>query len=424
MKLQLLSAGIILVISLYLIKTKSKTKNNVCKTFEDYYTDRDRNENCHYNPDGELTVPEIIKRWGYPVETHYVTTEDGYILTLFRIPYGKKSTLKQPGKPVLLQHGYKATSKCFISTGEKSLGFLLADHGYDVWLGNFRGSIYSRNHTQLSDTEKKFWDFSFHEIGLYDIAAKIDYVNKYRKQKIIYLGFSMGTTTATVYSSTYPDIAENKVKIFIYFAPFIFTNEIGSYTYKGLQIWPYIEPILRTLGKGQLFPRPFDDLNIQLWKFLCYPYPVQMKICQILDMWSFGFDYEQIDPETYPVTLLQLLETTSVKTVTHISQLLKSEEFQQFDYGEEGNLKKYRSEKPPQYDLSKLRVPIYLIRSDNDNLSTKSGIERFNASIPERVKPYDIYVVNYKKFNHIDFVFSKDVVPLLYNHLIQFMNNL
>lgn len=66
--------------------------------------------------------PEIIKRWGYPVETHYVTTEDGYILTLFRIPYGKKSALKQPGKPVLLQHGYKATSQCFISRGEKSLG--------------------------------------------------------------------------------------------------------------------------------------------------------------------------------------------------------------------------------------------------------------------------------------------------------------
>lgn len=57
MKLQLLAGGIILVISLYLIKSKSK--NNVCKTFEDYYTDRDRNENCYYNPDGELTVVSI-----------------------------------------------------------------------------------------------------------------------------------------------------------------------------------------------------------------------------------------------------------------------------------------------------------------------------------------------------------------------------
>lgn len=121
-------------------------------------------------------------------------------------------------------------------------GFLLADHGYDVWLGNFRGSTYSRNHTQFSDTEKEFWDFSFHEIGLYDIAAKIDYVSKYRKQKIIYIGFSMGTTTATIYSSTYPKLAEDKVKIFIYLAPFIFTNGMGTYSHNGLYyMWPYLE---------------------------------------------------------------------------------------------------------------------------------------------------------------------------------------
>lgn len=57
-----------------------------------------------------------------------------------------------------------------------------------------------------------------------------------------------------------------------------------------------LQPIFRTVGNGQLFPRPFDNLNTQFWKFLCYPYPIQMKMCLILDMWSFGFDYGQIDP--------------------------------------------------------------------------------------------------------------------------------
>ena len=33
---------------------------------------------------------ELITSKGYPLETHYVTTEDGYILTLFRIPHGRK----------------------------------------------------------------------------------------------------------------------------------------------------------------------------------------------------------------------------------------------------------------------------------------------------------------------------------------------
>ena len=31
-------------------------------------------------------VPELIDYWGYPVETHWVTTADDYILTVHRIP--------------------------------------------------------------------------------------------------------------------------------------------------------------------------------------------------------------------------------------------------------------------------------------------------------------------------------------------------
>ena len=32
---------------------------------------------------------KIVKDYGYPFEQHYVTTSDGYILKLFRIPHGK-----------------------------------------------------------------------------------------------------------------------------------------------------------------------------------------------------------------------------------------------------------------------------------------------------------------------------------------------
>lgn len=32
------------------------------------------------DPDEDLNATQIIARWGYPVETHVVTTEDGYIL--------------------------------------------------------------------------------------------------------------------------------------------------------------------------------------------------------------------------------------------------------------------------------------------------------------------------------------------------------
>jgi hypothetical protein len=38
-------------------------------------------------------------------------------------------------------------------------GYVLADEGYDVWLGNARGNTYSMWHTKFTTQEKKFWDF-------------------------------------------------------------------------------------------------------------------------------------------------------------------------------------------------------------------------------------------------------------------------
>lgn len=66
--------------------------------------------------------PEIIARHGYPIETHEVTTEDGYILNLFRIPYGKEGKPKLQGPPVLLQHGIAENSVIFVYIGNQSLG--------------------------------------------------------------------------------------------------------------------------------------------------------------------------------------------------------------------------------------------------------------------------------------------------------------
>ena len=53
---------------------------------------------------------EIIKNRGYPAEVHYVTTEDGYIIQIQRIPYGLESG-PASGKPVVyLQHGLLSAS--------------------------------------------------------------------------------------------------------------------------------------------------------------------------------------------------------------------------------------------------------------------------------------------------------------------------
>lgn len=87
--------------------------------------------NCGYNPDDYLNVPQIIRRHGYPSETHTVKTIDGYLLTIFRISGSKDG--KKGGQPVLLQHGLGGDSAPWVICDNNSLGkFLIAccSHAY------------------------------------------------------------------------------------------------------------------------------------------------------------------------------------------------------------------------------------------------------------------------------------------------------
>lgn len=116
--------------------------------------------------------------YGYPVEVHTdIQTEDGYLLTLFRIPYGiKLNNSGVENKPVVfLFHGLLLSAEDWVVLGpEKSLAFILADAGYDVWLGNARGSTHSRKHVKYNPTwNGKFWDFRFVPIKYLKICIKL-----------------------------------------------------------------------------------------------------------------------------------------------------------------------------------------------------------------------------------------------------------
>ncbi|RDX61607.1 Triacylglycerol lipase 2, partial [Mucuna pruriens] len=133
----------------------------------------------------------VAEPQGYKCEEHKVTTEDGYILSLQRLP-ARGSGVKADKPPVLLQHGLflDAISWLFNSPDE-SLGFVLADNGYDVWLGNARGTKYSRGHTSLLPNDKGYWDWSWDELASYDLPAFVKYVYSLTGQQMHYAGHSL-----------------------------------------------------------------------------------------------------------------------------------------------------------------------------------------------------------------------------------------
>lgn len=64
----------------------------------------------------------MISRDGYPAEAHIVTTEDGYLLSLHRIPGGLDS------QAVFLQHGLLGSSADWVISGRgKALGNLFTE---------------------------------------------------------------------------------------------------------------------------------------------------------------------------------------------------------------------------------------------------------------------------------------------------------
>lgn len=63
---------------------------------------------------------------------------------------------------MLFQHGIEDSAvQWIINSEELAPAFIASRAGFDVWLGNNRGTDFSLNHTSLSPKSKEFWDFDW-----------------------------------------------------------------------------------------------------------------------------------------------------------------------------------------------------------------------------------------------------------------------
>ena len=116
----------------------------------------------------------------FNTESHVSYTPDGYILKIFRV-LPESADPQDFSRPVaFIQHGLLNTAENWVGSKEYSLASKMIEEGYDVWLGNSRGNLYSRGHLVMDpERDSKYSQFSFYEMGIYDIPSMIDYVRNY-----------------------------------------------------------------------------------------------------------------------------------------------------------------------------------------------------------------------------------------------------
>lgn len=190
--------------------------------------------NCKVNEKSD-DVLELVRNAGYKGESYRVQTEDGYVLKMQRLlPQTGVSSSKPP---VFLMHGLVATAADFVMTGPKiALAYFLSDNGYDVWLGNARGNKHSMKHKTLSVNSREFWNFSWNEIGHYDLPAMFDFMlNNTKSSKAFFVGHSQGTTSLLVFLSTRPEYNEKVIEAhlmapagFMKYLPHPFVRAMGE----------------------------------------------------------------------------------------------------------------------------------------------------------------------------------------------------
>ncbi|XP_075976480.1 lipase 3-like [Anticarsia gemmatalis] len=343
-----------------------------------------------------MNATQIIKDDGYKSEEHDVLTDDGYMLTLHRILPNSKITFKQT---VVLHHGLLGSSEDWLLLGpNRALPYLLADHGFDVWLLNARGNKYSRAHVNTYIKPKEYWNFSWHEMGIYDLPATLTYINELSVgADLHFIGHSMGATALLVLLSSIPEY-NDMVKSATLLAPLAFMGHT-----KG--------PLkhVADLRSKRNYTGPPDYL-MKVGKF---SQGIIRKFCKgnsrtCSNTLLLAADGGKVIPDAMMMEKILAHATGggSMKTLIHYMQLIKSGQFRTFNYDTQKNKKTTRV-----YNLRTVSTSLSLFSAASDWLSSPWDIVPLLLKL-DNVKLH--HIVKAADFGHLDFVWSLDAPKLVF----------
>jgi lysosomal acid lipase/cholesteryl ester hydrolase len=187
--------------------------------------------------------------------------------------------------------------------------------------------MYSRNHTSLDPELEPFWQFSWDQMGRYDLPAMLDLaLGISGAEQLTYVGHSMGTTAFWVMMNWRPWM-NSKIGLMVGLAPVAAVPNMYSPLRHIAPIARQVERVLSLTGQYEFGAR--DSLFSDLGETLCHGVTRadsrDESACAVPENIIFsiaGFDAPQMNFTLLPVILGHTPAGTSSRTMLHFAQVI------------------------------------------------------------------------------------------------------
>ncbi|XVF57823.1 hypothetical protein PTKIN_Ptkin07bG0013500 [Pterospermum kingtungense] len=367
---------------------------------------------------------------GYKCEEHEVKTQDGYILNMQRIPEGRVARsggrTRNKKQPILIQHGVLVDGMTWLlNSPEQNLPMILADKGFDVWIANTRGTRFCRQHVSLDPSQPEFWDWSWDELVSYDLPAVFDFVFNQTRQKIHYIGHSLGTLIGLASFSEGHQADTLKSTAFLSPVAYLshMTTALGVVTARA-----FVGEITTLFGIAEFNPK--GQQASAFLKSLCnYPGVDCYDLLSAITGHNCCLNSSTVD-----LFIKNEPQPTSTKNMVHLAQKASTKQkfaavrdgvIAKYNYGRSDyNLMHYGEAKPPIYNISNIPhdLPIFISYGGRDALSDVRDVQL----LLDHLKFHDVgkLMIQYiKDYAHADFIMGINAKDIVYNKVVQFFQN-
>lgn len=343
--------------------------------------------------DGETTTPVSARvrralRCGDPT-IHDFETDDGVTLRLTRFEGGSKG-------PVILSPGFGTSALAYtIDTTETNLPEYLHEHGYDVWVLDYRASpALPSGGTQ----------FTLDDIARYDYPAAVATVREISgADSVQIMAHCVGSLTMLMALGLGLQGVRSAVASQVTLHPRAGTlNELRAGIYAG--------DLIQALGIDTLTTELDDDPS---WLETLYDralaiYPSGDEPCdrpfcrRVMFMYGEVYDHDRLNDATHE-HLEEAFGVANMTTLRHITKILRADHAVSMDGAHD-----YLD------DVSGLRVPIAFVHGEHNRLFVPEGSAITYRVLSERNgdEYYSRYVI--PGYAHMDLFIGKDAARDVY----------